>query len=204
MSAVSEQPGFTLPEVVLQHYLIAEFKRLRQDPTPIALPLGSYGEPFVAQMSAILTRRELPIYEGWPVQAEMLPGVGVTVRPKSDDPIGIGHQLGYGPDGVELYAISMQASVWLTAYATSQREANALAEIVRFILTLYRLKLEVVEGLYNVSVAAQDIRPEEETTLKLQHLFMRAIVFNCSYLDTYSVQYPPIAGSIGGATDDQS
>lgn len=203
---LDDQPGFLSPDYIVQERLREQFRYLRANPTHIKVALASYPDSFVAQVQAIISRADLPVYEGWPLNTEMLPGIGITLEPAAEEELTIGQQIAANGDGTILYGTSMQAAVLCRCYATSQREANALAMIVQWLLVaVLREDLQIAEGLYTQSTALQDVRPETESplSLKVQLLFMRAVVLNCRYDQTWATTYPKMSDVQGGADSEQ-
>lgn len=190
--------GFVLPDYAVERALIAGWALVRADPTVATDAFVGYGDAFIKQALGFLARREVAVFEGWPMEAAQIPGIGVTIQQASesagDQEIGLRGTFHEDGARIDYLGTRFRTSVQIAHYAPTQRTAAVMALISMWLLLQARTILEEEEGLAEQLVTIADYNPN--TNFAPENAFMRMVVFNCSYENTWAERQAPLIASI--------
>lgn len=202
--------GFVQPDLIVANRLRDAVALIHHDPALVTDALAAYDDDTQRQIVDVLGRRSrpLPVFRGWPMGAEQVPGIGVVLRPESEDGRQMIGTLGDEPQGdtmVTTWGTFQRATIQVAAYGTSQEGATVIALVVKWCLLNLRQAFEREDGLLEVTQALADYRPEEGTVERIENLFSRLVTLTCTYLDTWRglSEGPLLSGVIGGAYDNR-
>lgn len=193
--------GFQLPDLVVLERLRAGWRAVQMNPDQIDDVLMRFDEEYQRQFKDLLTRgadvgRFIPLYSGWPVETGHIPGIGVTSRPESEDQSRqiIGEVGSFVEEGsgarTAVYGTYQRISVEIACYGTSQRGAQLLAQVSKWILFQCRSLLDN-DGLLEQVVSLADVEPIQEEWST--DWFMVCMVrLSCTYMDSWTELSGPL------------